>query len=88
MALNSLVLYFMATLWPPLEGSYLHPEQGEDEDEEEEEEEEREDGGDGIHQGHHQVPQARPVPDTLKIRDSVKTFSKYSRVNWFTIIYY
>ena len=40
----------------------LHAEEGKDEDEEEEEEKEGEDGGDGVHEGHHQVPQARPVP--------------------------
>ena len=43
----------------------LHAQQGEDEDEEEEEEEKGEDGGDGVHEGHHQVPQARPVPTSL-----------------------
>ena len=40
----------------------LHAKEGKDEDEEEEEEQE---GDDGLHagqQGHHQVPQARPVP--------------------------
>ncbi len=39
----------------------LHPEEGEDEDEEEEEEEEGQDGGDGVHQGDHQVAQGGPV---------------------------
>ena len=40
----------------------LHAEESKDEDEEEEEEEEGEDGGDGVHQRHHQVPQRGPVP--------------------------
>ena len=40
----------------------LHAEESKDEDEEEEEEEEGEDGGDGIHQRYHQVPQRGPVP--------------------------
>jgi hypothetical protein len=41
---------------------YLHAQQGKYENEEEEKEQEGEDGGDGVHQRHHQVPQARPVP--------------------------
>ena len=40
----------------------LHAEESKDEDEEEEEEEKGEDGGDGVHQRHHQVPQRGPVP--------------------------
>ncbi len=41
--------------------NYLHSQKGKYENEQEEKEQKGEDRGDGVHQGHHQVTQARPV---------------------------
>ena len=49
-----------------VDNEHLHAKKSEDEDEEEEEQQEGEDGGDGVHQRHHQVPQGRPVPDVQR----------------------
>lgn len=41
----------------------LHAKEGKYEDEQEKQEEQRQNGGYGVHQGYHEVPQGGPVPE-------------------------
>ena len=59
-----------------INGEDLHAEESKDEDEEEEEEEEGEDGGDGVHEGHHKIPQRGPVP----VQENHTSFSFSHRI--------